>query len=65
MSKPNQIDVEILPDGRVKLSAGKIGAVDHASADEFVKFLEQKLGGPVQRGKAHQTDMHTHSHQKQ
>ena len=41
------INVEILEDGTISYQTDKISGTNHASADSFLKELEEALGGKV------------------
>jgi hypothetical protein len=54
------IDIEILPDGSIKVSTDKVSASNHMNAEKFLQFMAELAGGTTQRTrKAH---AHTHSH---
>lgn len=44
---------EVLPDGRLRLTTGKISAAKHVSAEELLKTIRGKLGGASTRTKRH------------
>ena len=57
------INIQIEDDGTVSFNTDKISAMNHVSADEFLKECEDMLGGTVQKTK--KTDhvhVHTHDH---
>jgi hypothetical protein len=43
------LDIEILADGTVKVTADQISGANHVSADELLAELERRLGGAVSR----------------
>ncbi len=45
MSKPNEVEIEILPNGLVKITSGKISLAIHAKIEVAVKRFEEMLGG--------------------
>lgn len=49
--KNDEIEIEILDDGRVKVTTGKIGPANHINADQFVGTIQSLMGGPVERKK--------------
>jgi hypothetical protein len=55
------IDIEILADGTIKSTAGKIGAQNHQAAEAFLTDLAKMTGGKVTR-KAKGTHSHGHAH---
>jgi hypothetical protein len=65
--KANELEIIILPDGRVRLSTGSFAGAAHASADAFVRTLMAELGVVVEErvslGHTHTHD-HAHEHAK-
>lgn len=53
--KERKIEIEILPDGEVKIITDDLSGPDHRSADDLLKFLESQLGGEVKKQKRPQT----------
>lgn len=45
MNKPNEVEIEILPGGLVKITSGKISLAIHAKIEDAVKRFEEMLGG--------------------
>mgnify|MGYP001580435211 FL=1 len=41
------IHVEILPDGRLKVTTSEVSAASHRNADQFAALLKQLMGGQV------------------
>ena len=42
----NQFDIEVLPDGKIKVTAkGGFSQQLHKDADEFLKFIQEATGG--------------------
>lgn len=60
----NRFVIEKLPDGRFRItSTGVFEGVIHKSADEFLKFMQDQLGGQWTTTKAkHEHHHHTHQH---
>jgi len=62
----DEIRVEILPDGRMKVETGAISAVSHKAADDLLKFIEEAMGGKsiiwrkVGHSHLHHGVIHTH-----
>ena len=54
------IEIEILDDGRIKVTTGKVSAVHHASADELLSLIATLAGGDV--SKQRRTTSHNHNH---
>jgi hypothetical protein len=47
MAKPNEIEIEILEDGEVRMVTGKIAMPIHSKTDEALKKVQSALGGAV------------------
>lgn len=56
--KENEVRVEILPDGSVKITTGSFGGPIHSSAEAMMRAIESELGGDVTRERAE----HAHAH---
>lgn len=54
------IDIEILEDGTIKSSTGKVSAPNHANAEGFFRFMAQKCGGLFSRKAKHGHGLHHH-----
>lgn len=69
-SKPystDKLEIKFLDTGTVRVSAGKISAANHASAETFLHCIQGAIGGKVTvRQKpgtvAHAHGLHTHTH---
>jgi len=63
----DRIRVQILPDGRVKISTDEISATNHRSADALLKGIQNELGGETtseRRRGARLTEVeHQHAHE--
>lgn len=57
------LNVEILPDGTLKISTDKISMPNHQSAEAFVKGCQTALGGKTDVKHKHGAKAHTHSHE--
>lgn len=60
--KQDVMDIEILADGLIKTTSGKISPANHHTAEDFLQFVAQLTGGEtkrVKRGRAHE---HGHQH---
>ena len=54
--------VEILEDGTIKLTTDKVGAANHANAEEFFKYVARMTGGESKRvRRADAPVAHTHT----
>jgi hypothetical protein len=66
----DELIITVLPDGRIRTSAGKISAVNHANAEQFLAFMARLLGGKttvtkrkeaaLEREHTHEGERHTH-----
>lgn len=56
------IDIEILPDGRLKVTTDQISPANHVSADELLKGLDRLCGGGSVRQKRARAHAHQHAH---
>ena len=63
MLKFDDLQIEILEDGRVKVTTPGISGVNHKNADELLKFMSQQLGGAVEKQKNKKTHTHHKQHQ--
>jgi len=58
----DKLEIEILPDGTIKTTTGKVGAVNHQNAEAFLNMLARETGGVTKREKRGDHDHHDHSH---
>ena len=58
-------DVEILPDGRVKITTDLISPAYHKSADDLIQFFQGLLGGETIVEKRKHGHVHVHGKGKQ
>jgi hypothetical protein len=63
MPNDDVLDLEILPDGTIRVTTPKISAANHKSADEFLALLAKECGGPVTRTKRAYGHVHQHDHE--
>lgn len=61
MSK-KEFDVEILPDGTVKVDFGDMGGEHHLAADQFLAMIKNKMGGTVTVANKRAQGTHSHHH---
>lgn len=70
---PDQMTIEVLPDGTIKTETGKVSAANHSNAEAFIREIARLAGGQVRRAmrlgvnlssafNAHTHDGHTHTH---
>jgi hypothetical protein len=64
MAGKNEMSIEILPDGQLRIETGDMQGVNHRSADEFLKELQRLMGGDVSTKKAPHAHGHNHSHER-
>jgi len=60
----DEILVEILDDGRIKVTTGKISVANHMSAEKLLDMIETLAGGTVEAKKRNPA-METHHHHRQ
>jgi hypothetical protein len=58
----DDIQIEVLEDGRIKITTGAIGAVNHTTADRLLKDIIALAGGEVQTTKNEKGHHHHHHH---
>jgi hypothetical protein len=60
----NTFDLEILPDGQVKIDSEAFTDSAHSDADELLELLEEFMGGPRETIKkdAPKRRLHSHKH---
>ena len=61
--KTDNIQIEILEDGTIKITTDPISGANHANAEGFLNFMARMAGGETSR--EHRKDKavtHTHSH---
>ena len=51
MASDDVLNIEVLPNGDLKVTTDKISAANHKSADEFIAFLARECGGAVDKQK--------------
>jgi len=56
--KFDNMTIEFLPDGRIKVITDKISMPNHTNADLFIKQLARDIGGEIVYEK--RTDSHSH-----
>jgi len=58
---PDNIEIEILPDGTIKSSTDKVSMPNHANAEAFLREMARLAGGSTERKHKHgKTGFHTH-----
>lgn len=56
----DEITIEVLDDGTIKVTTNKIGAANHASADAFLREMARLAGGAHEI--EHVKPQHAHAH---
>jgi hypothetical protein len=56
------LDVEILEDGTIKVSTGRVSAANHMNAEAFLREIGRLCGGKVERKQTEGFLGHSHSH---
>ena len=60
--KRDEMLIDILPDGSLKISIDPVSAADHGSAERLLKTVIDSLGGDVTTKHRHGKRMHEHTH---
>jgi hypothetical protein len=58
----DNLDIEILSDGTIRVLTSKVSAANHQSAEQFLQFIGRLAGGEQIRQKRAGTHQHQHSH---
>lgn len=53
-----EVGLEILSDGRIKIETGDMGGPNHKAADDFIRTIQELMGGEV----VTQSTKHAHHH---
>jgi hypothetical protein len=65
----DELEIEILPDGTIKVQTDKVSAANHVNAEAFLKFMAELAGGKstrTRRGHHHHAHgEHTHTHEEE
>lgn len=56
----DEIDVEILSDGRIRTENGKISGPNHSNCSQLFRMLEELTGGKTERQKRQPGRVHVH-----
>ena len=57
--KQDEIEIEVLPDGTIKSSTNPISGANHATAEQFLRYMATLAGGDTTRTRK---AGHTHTH---
>lgn len=63
--KKDELAIDVLKDGRVKITTGAISQANHTSADRAVRDIQHAIGGAVEvnrNPKAKHSHVHNHNH---
>lgn len=61
----DEITIEVLEDGTLRITTDKIGDVNHINAESLLKFIKSAMGGDVDvkvRKDIKHVHQHTHIH---
>lgn len=58
----DELKIEILADGTIKVESDKVSAANHVTAEGFLKHLAELAGGPTTRTRKGHTHTHHHDH---
>tara|TARA_R110000751_G_scaffold1656_3_gene6058 strand:- start:1629 stop:1832 length:204 start_codon:yes stop_codon:yes gene_type:complete len=58
----DKMTVQILADGTMKVTTDAVSMANHLSAEKFLKFASDLLGGKVKNERRKGLKAHTHSH---
>jgi hypothetical protein len=64
MNKIDHFECEILDDGQIRSVTDPISPANHASSEQFFRFLAEITGGPVSKQKRNTKHVHTHTHEE-
>lgn len=64
MEKQDEITIEILANGDLRVSTDQISPANHIAADQFLKLLSELAGGGVTKAKNRKSHIHTHQHDR-
>ena len=56
------LTIEILEDGTIRTLTDAVSAANHSNAEQFMRFLAEKTGGPSVRTRRREEVGHTHHH---
>lgn len=59
MQKPDELKIEVLEDGTIRVESDEISGVNHLSAEAFLRYVSQLAGSPPE---IKHKQGHTHSH---
>lgn len=60
----NTLNIEVLPDGTLKIESSEFAMAEHKTADEFLREVERLMGGDVLKSRIKETHGHTQTHRR-
>lgn len=60
----DNFEIEILPNGTIKIITDKVSMPNHANAEEFLRFMEELAGTKQKRTRKAGVHHHHHHHQQ-
>ncbi len=60
----DNIEIEILPTGDLKVTTEKVSGPNHMNAESLLKFLSEKMGGASTRSRRGHVHHHIHEREK-
>jgi hypothetical protein len=63
MLRQDNLTVEFLPSGQIKVSTDAVSQANHAAAENFLRVLAELSGGEVVRAKKAHGHIHAHQHE--
>lgn len=55
--------IEILEDGTIRVVTDQVSMANHSNAEQFLRFMSQKLGGETTRTRRKDAHSHQHHHE--
>ena len=56
------LDIEILPDGSLKILTEDVSSANHRNAEDLLSFMAKLSGGERKKEKRKHEHVHTHAH---
>ena len=57
------LEIEILPDGSLKILTGDVSAANHRNAEDLLSFMAKLSGGERKKEKRKHEHVHEHAHE--
>jgi hypothetical protein len=58
----DKMEIEIMPDGMIKVSTDAVSAANHMSAEQFLREVARLTGGTTTRTRRGHSHGHAHDH---